>query len=80
MGNCLFCHKPVTENQVLCLNCGSQIKPLEVKFRFFWKKYNMFLSSQQLSLFESKLIEVKTSESKRKLRSPQGNATLDRWL
>lgn len=80
MGICLFCHKPVTENQVLCLNCGSQIKPLEVKFRFFWKKYNMFLSSQQLSLFESKLIEVKTSESKRKLRSPQGNATLDRWL
>lgn len=80
MGICLFCHKPVTENQVLCLNCGSQIKPLEVKFRFFWKKYKMFLSSQQLSLFESKLIEVKTSESKRKLRSPQGNATLDRWL
>ncbi len=80
MVNCLFCHQPVTENQVLCLNCGSQIKPLEVKFRFFWKKHNMFLSNQQVSLFESKFIEVKTSEIKRRLRSPQGNTTLDRWL
>jgi len=80
MVNCLFCHQPVTENQVLCLNCGSQIKPLEVKFRFFWKKHNMFLSNQQSSLFENKLVEVKTREMKRRLRKPYGNTTLDRWL
>jgi len=80
MANCLFCNKSVTENQVVCLNCGSQIKPLEVKFRFFWKKHNMFFSIQRPSLFESNLIEGKTREIKRRLRKPHGNTTLDRWL
>ena len=80
MVNCLFCHQPVTENQVLCLNCGSQIKPLEVKFRFLWRKHNIHLSIQQPFSFDSKLIEGKAREIKRRLRKPEGNATLDRWL
>ena len=80
MVKCLFCNKPVRENQVLCLNCGSQIKPLEVKFRFFWKKHNVFFSIQQPSLFESKLLEVKPRDIKRRLRKPPGNTTLDQWL
>jgi hypothetical protein len=80
MVNCLFCHKPVSENQVICLNCGSQIKPLEVKYRLFWRKRSVILSHQQSFIFEDKLIEGKTKEVKRKLRSPQGNTTLDKWL
>jgi len=80
MVNCLFCHQPVTENQVLCLNCGSQIKPLDVKLRFFWSKRNVLLSDQQPILFESKISEGKGREFKRRLRKPKGNMTLDRWL
>ncbi|NVM45919.1 MAG: hypothetical protein HWN79_13465 [Candidatus Lokiarchaeota archaeon] len=80
MVNCLFCHNPVTENQVLCLNCGSQIKPLEVKHRFFWRKRDVFLSNQQPFLFENNVLEGKKREIKRRLRKPIGNMTLDRWL
>jgi hypothetical protein len=80
MVNCLFCHQPVTENQVLCLNCGSQIRPLDVKLRFFWRRRSVLLYDQQPFLFESKIIEGKAREIKRKLRKPQGNETLDRWL
>jgi len=80
MVNCLFCLNPVTENQVLCLNCGSQIKPLEVRHRFFWRKRNVLLSDQQPILFEYKVLEGKTREIKRRLRKQAGNMTLDQWL
>lgn len=80
MVNCLFCHKPVTENQVLCLNCGSQIKPLEVRYRLFWRKRSVIVSHQQPFSFGSKLIEGKSRDTKRNLRKPIGNTTLDRWL
>jgi hypothetical protein len=80
MVNCLFCHQSVTENQVLCLNCGSQIKPLDVKLRLFWRRRSVLLYDQQLFLFESKIIKGKAREIKQRLRKPQGNETLDRWL
>ena len=80
MVKCLFCHKPVAETQVICLNCGSQIKPLEVKYRLFWRKRSVFLSQQQSFIFEGKIIEEKTREFKRKLKTPTGNTTLDKWL
>lgn len=80
MVNCLFCHKPVSENQVICLNCGSQIKPLEVKYRLFWRKRSVILSHQKPFLIEGKLIEGKNREIKRRLRRPLGNTTLDKWL
>jgi hypothetical protein len=80
MVKCLFCHKRVSENQVICLNCGSQIKPLEVKYRLFWRKRSVVLSHQQPYIFEAKLIEGKSREFKRKLRKPHGNTTLDKWL
>jgi hypothetical protein len=77
---CLFCNKPVTENQVICLNCGSQIKPLEVKYRLFWRKRSIILSPQKSFIYEGNQIEGKTREFKRKLRIPACNTTLDRWL
>ena len=80
MVNCPFCIKPVTENQVVCLNCGVQIKPLEVKHRFFWRKRKVLLSDQQPFLFESQVYKGKTRETKRRLRNPKGNLTLDQWL
>jgi hypothetical protein len=80
MVNCLFCHNPVTENQVLCLNCGSQIKPLEIKHRFFWRKRHVLFSNQQSFFYENKLLEGKTKEIKRRLKKQVGNMTLDRWL
>ncbi|NVM16150.1 MAG: hypothetical protein HWN80_00435 [Candidatus Lokiarchaeota archaeon] len=80
MVKCLFCYQPVTENQVLCLNCGSQIRPLDVKLRLFWRKRSVLLSNQHPIIFESKLIEGRTREIKQKLRKPHGNTTLDRWL
>ena len=80
MVNCLFCHQPVTENQVLCLNCGSQIKPLDVKLRLFWRKRSTILSNQQPFQIEGAISEWKPRETKRALKKPQGNLTLDRWL
>ena len=28
MSNCPQCNNPIRENQVICLNCGIQVKPL----------------------------------------------------
>ena len=80
MSECPYCHQPILESQILCMNCGSQIKPLEVKYRLFWRKRSVVLSHQQPYIFEAKLIEGKTREIKRKLRTPYGNTTLDKWL
>jgi len=29
MSNCPQCNNPIRENQVICLNCGIQVKPLK---------------------------------------------------
>jgi len=35
MSNCPHCNNPIGENQVICLNCGSQIKPLKTSIFHF---------------------------------------------
>ena len=35
MSNCPSCNNPIEENQVICLNCGIQIKPLKIEGRTY---------------------------------------------
>ena len=80
MSKCPYCNKTVTNNQVLCMNCGSQIKPLKVKRQFFGGKINVILSVNRSNSFEMSFIEERVKETKRRLKTPRGNLTLDHWL
>ncbi len=39
MSNCPHCNNPIGEKQVICLNCGVQIKPLKTRIFPFNKFY-----------------------------------------
>lgn len=78
MSECHYCHQPILENQILCMNCGSQIKPLEVKRRLFGGKRKIYLYIQHPFLPEKKLIRV--GEQKRSSMIAKGNMTLEPWL
>ena len=80
MSKCPYCNKTVTANQVLCMNCGSQIKPLKVKRKLFGGKINVILSVNRSNSFEMSVIEERVKETKRRLKTPRGNLTLDHWL
>jgi len=62
------------------MNCGSQIKPLKVKRKFFGGKINVILSVNRSNSFEMSFIEERVKETKRRLKTPRGNLTLDHWL
>ena len=80
MNKCQYCHKSVSENQVICMNCGSQVKPLEIKRRFFGSKRNTFLFIHHTAIPERILLNGKTTIQKHGYVEPNGNMTLDRWL
>lgn len=80
MSKCPYCNKTVTDNQVLCKNCGSQIKPLKVKRKLFGGRINVILSVERSNTFEMSVIEDRVKETKRRLKTPRGNLTLDQWL
>jgi len=80
MSECPYCHSLVSDTQVLCMKCGSQIKPLEVKRRFFIGKRNYFLFVKESSLIKHKSIKWRPREPKPKLTKPPGNMTLDPWI
>lgn len=80
MSKCPYCNKTVTDNQVLCMNFGSQIKPLKAKRKLFGGKINVILSVNKSDSFEMRFIEDRVKETKRRLKTPRGNLTLDQWL
>ena len=80
MSKCPYCNKTVTDNQVLCMNCGSQIKPLKVKRKLFGGRINVILSVERSNTFEMSVIEDRVKETKRRLKTPRGSLTLDQWL
>ena len=62
------------------MNCGSQIKPLKVKRKFFEGKISVILSVKRSNSFEMRVVEERVKETKRRLKTPKGNLTLDHWL
>jgi hypothetical protein len=62
------------------MNCGSQIKPLEVKVRIFGARRRHFLLIQHPPLNEKNLIKWRYREQKLRLKTPKGNMTLDNWF
>ncbi|HEC36954.1 hypothetical protein LCGC14_0833600 [marine sediment metagenome] len=43
MSNCPNCNNPIREDQVICLNYGSQIKPLKIQRRSYKKICTIFI-------------------------------------
>ena len=80
MSKCPYCNKNVTDNQVLCMNFGSQIKPLKVKRKLFGGKINVMLFVKRSDSYAISVIEERVKETKRRLKTPRGNLTLDHWL
>ncbi|TES96779.1 MAG: zinc-ribbon domain-containing protein [Promethearchaeota archaeon] len=80
MSKCPYCNKTVTDNQVLCMNCGSQIKPLKAKRKLFGGRINVILSVERSNTFEMNVIEDRVKETKRRLKTPRDNLILDQWL
>jgi hypothetical protein len=62
------------------MNCGYQIKPLEVKVRIFGARRRHFLLIQHPPLNEKNLIKWRYREPKLRLKTPKGNMTLDNWF
>lgn len=57
MSNCPHCNNPIGENQVICLNCGSQIKPLKTSiFPFLRNKYCVIIIIMLMVVMFSVLI------------------------
>lgn len=80
MNRCQYCHKSVTENQIICLNCGCQIRPLQIRRRFFGVKRNIFLFIHHTAIPEKILQNEKYDFQKHGYIIPNGNMTLDYWL
>lgn len=80
MNRCQYCHKPVSENQIICMNCGSQIKPLQIKRRFFGVKRNVYLFIHHNAIPEKMLLSEKEDLHREGFTLPNGNMTLDHWL
>ena len=80
MNKCHNCHSTIAENQIICMNCGSQVKPLEVKIRIFGARRRHFLLIQHPPLAERNLIKWGYREQKIILKAPNGNMTLDNWF
>jgi hypothetical protein len=80
MNKCHNCFNPITEHQIICLNCGCQIKPLEIKLRFFGARRRHLVLIQHPPLAGKNLIRWKYREPNVKLKAPKGNLTLDNWF
>jgi hypothetical protein len=80
MSRCQYCHKSVSESQIICLHCGCQIRALQVKRRFFGIKRNVFLFIHHNAIPEKSLSNRKDPFQKQGYIIPNGNMTLDNWL
>jgi len=80
MTRCQYCHKPVSENQIICMQCGCQIKPLEIRRRFFGVKRKVFLFIHHTTIPEKILFNGKEEFHKQGYIILNGNMTLDHWL
>lgn len=79
MNKCQYCHKSVSENQIICMHCGCQVRPLLIKRRFFGVKRNVYLFIHHAAIPEKILMSGKEDE-KQGYTIPNGNTTLDQWL
>ena len=80
MNRCQYCHNSISENQIICMHCGCQIRPLQIKRRFFGVKRNVFLFIHHAAIPEKILLNEKEDYQRQGYTILNGNMTLDYWL
>ena len=78
MNTCQNCNWPIFDSQVICMHCGTQVKPLEIKLKIFGARRRHLVLIQHPPLADKNIIRWKYRESK--LKVPKGNMTLDHWF
>jgi hypothetical protein len=62
------------------MHCGCQVRPLQIKRRFFGVKRNILLFIHHTAIPEKMLLNEKEDFQKQGYITLNGNMTLDHWL